>query len=43
MVTLTMYRIESIENKIGAGLIEEVVTVAENELSLVNDMLKAQP
>lgn len=36
-------RIEAIENKIGAGLIEEVVTVAENELELVGDMIKDQP
>lgn len=32
------YRIEELENKIGAGLIEEVVQVAENELKLVEVM-----
>ena len=33
------YRIEEIENKIGAGLIEEVIQVAEGELKLL-DVLK---
>ncbi len=36
-------RIESIENKIGAGLIEEVVQVAEGELELVDEMLRHRP
>ena len=40
---LTSYRIETIETKIAAGLIEEVVVVAENELELVREMLKARP
>jgi NADH dehydrogenase (ubiquinone) 1 alpha subcomplex subunit 5 len=37
------YRIEAVENKIAAGLIEEVIVVAENELQLVEDMLKDRP
>jgi len=36
---LTVAQIEEIENKIGAGLIEEVIQVAEGELQLV-DVLK---
>ena len=39
---LRSYRIEIIENKIGAGLIEEVVAVAEGELELVAEMLRNQ-
>ncbi|RKF61810.1 NADH-ubiquinone oxidoreductase 29.9 kDa subunit, mitochondrial [Golovinomyces cichoracearum] len=39
---LTADQIEEIENKIGAGLIEEVIQVAEGELKLVDTMLKAQ-
>jgi hypothetical protein len=39
---LTSRRIETIETKIAAGLIEEVVVVAENELELVGEMLKAK-
>jgi NADH dehydrogenase (ubiquinone) 1 alpha subcomplex subunit 5 len=35
-------RIEEIENKIGAGLIEEVIQVAEGELKLVDTMIKAK-
>ena len=35
-------RIEEIENKIGAGLIEEVIQVAEGELSLVDTMIKSK-
>lgn len=35
-------RIEEIENKIGAGLIEEVIQVATGELQLVNVMLQAR-
>jgi hypothetical protein len=31
-----------LETKIGAGLIEEVIEVAEGELKLVNVMLKAK-
>ena len=34
----TSYRIDEIENKIGAGLIEEVLQVAEGELTLVSVM-----
>ena len=36
------YRIDGIEKKIGAGLIEEVVQVAEGELELVDEMLQHQ-
>jgi hypothetical protein len=35
-------RIEDIEKKIGAGLIEEVIQVAEGELELVAEMLQYQ-
>jgi hypothetical protein len=35
-------RIEEIETKIGAGLIEEVIQVAEGELKLVDTMLQAK-
>lgn len=31
-----------VENKIGAGLIEEVIQVAEGELRLTDILLKAQ-
>ncbi|ETN47188.1 uncharacterized protein HMPREF1541_01379 [Cyphellophora europaea CBS 101466] len=40
---LTAEQIESIENKIGAGLIEEVIVVAQNELELAGEMLQARP
>lgn len=39
---LTAQQIEEIENKIGGGLIEEVIQVAEGELKLVDVMLKAE-
>ena len=35
-------RISEIEQKIGAGLIEEVLQVAEGELSLVETMLESK-
>lgn len=35
-------RISEVENKIGAGLIEEVIQVAEGELELVDVMSKAE-
>lgn len=35
-------RIEELENKIGAGLIEEVIQVAEGELALVDTMIEAK-
>ena len=38
-----MHRISSIETQIGAGLIEEVVQVAEGELHLVDEMLTSRP
>jgi len=39
---LTADQIVDVENKIGAGLIEEVIQVAEGELTLVDVLLKAQ-
>ncbi|RDW92062.1 NADH-ubiquinone oxidoreductase subunit 2 [Coleophoma crateriformis] len=39
---LTAQQIEEVENKIGAGLIEEVIQVAEGELKLVDVMLKSK-
>jgi hypothetical protein len=35
-------RISAIENEIGAGLIEEVIQVAEHEHELVNEMHKTK-
>ncbi|KAM5489791.1 hypothetical protein MaudMau93_002918 [Microsporum audouinii] len=37
---LISYRISEIENKIGGGLIEEVIQVAEGEMKLVDEMVK---
>lgn len=37
-----LYRIIDIENKIGGGLIEEVIQVAEGELKLAHTMLQAR-
>ena len=37
-----MYRIADIEKKIGAGLIEEVIQVAERELELVDEMFRSK-
>ncbi|KAH8889802.1 hypothetical protein GQ53DRAFT_842685 [Thozetella sp. PMI_491] len=39
---LTAEQIEQLENKIGAGLIEEVIQVAEGELRLVDTMVEAK-
>ena len=39
----TVCRIDDIESKIGAGLIEEVLQVAEGELVLVNEMAESKP
>ena len=39
---LTQHRISEMENKIGAGLIEEVIQVAEGELKLAGVMLKSK-
>jgi NADH dehydrogenase (ubiquinone) 1 alpha subcomplex subunit 5 len=36
------HRIEEIENKIGAGLIEEVILVAEGELRLVDVLFRSK-
>jgi hypothetical protein len=38
----TICRIDDIENKIGAGLIEEVLQVAEGELILVSEMAESR-
>lgn len=38
----TYLRIEELENKIGAGLIEEVIQVAEGEMALVDTMVEAK-
>jgi NADH dehydrogenase (ubiquinone) 1 alpha subcomplex subunit 5 len=35
-------RISELETKIGAGLIEEVIQVAEGELELVDTMVQAK-
>jgi NADH dehydrogenase (ubiquinone) 1 alpha subcomplex subunit 5 len=35
-------RISDIENKIGAGLIEEVIAVAEGEHKLVDTLIQAR-
>ncbi|KAL2120498.1 hypothetical protein VTJ04DRAFT_4525 [Mycothermus thermophilus] len=40
---LTADQVEELEEKIGAGLIEEVIQVAEGELKLVDVMLKSKP
>ncbi|KAF7524039.1 hypothetical protein G7054_g11553 [Neopestalotiopsis clavispora] len=40
---LELKQVEEIEQKIGAGLIEEVVQMAESELKLVDYMLQAKP
>ena len=42
MITDTLCRIEDIENKIGAGLIEEVLQVAEGELILAGEMAESR-
>ena len=39
---LNMDRVGELENKIGAGLIEEVIQVAEGELKLATVMLQAK-
>lgn len=35
-------RINELESKLGAGLIEEVIQVAEGELKLVDEMIAAK-
>lgn len=37
-----IHRISEIENKIAAGLIEEVIQVAEGELLLVDEMVESR-
>jgi NADH dehydrogenase (ubiquinone) 1 alpha subcomplex subunit 5 len=37
-----LHRVANLENQIGAGLIEEVIQVAEGELKLVDEMAKNQ-
>lgn len=39
---LNFCRVAEIENKIGAGLIEEVVVVAKDELNLVGTLAESQ-
>jgi hypothetical protein len=41
-ITDTVCRIDDIESKIGAGLIEEVLQVAEGELVLVSQMAESK-
>jgi phosphoserine phosphatase len=40
--TNSLRRIAGVEKEIGAGLIEEVIQVAEGELKLVDEMAKSQ-
>lgn len=40
---LTRAQIASIENQIGAGLVEEVITQGVNELNLIKEMKEAKP
>jgi NADH dehydrogenase (ubiquinone) 1 alpha subcomplex subunit 5 len=40
--SLIPYRVGELENKIGAGLIEEVIQVAEGELKLVDVMFQSK-
>lgn len=42
MADVDLSRIEELENKIGAGLIEEVIEVAEGELALVDTMVESK-
>ena len=42
LLTDCLYRIAEIEDKIGAGLIEEVLQVAEGELGLVDEMIASR-
>ena len=37
-----VHRISDLESKLGAGLIEEVIQVAEGEHKLVDDMIKSK-
>ena len=37
-----LYSISDLESKIGAGLIEEVIQVAESEHKLVDEMIKSR-
>jgi NADH dehydrogenase (ubiquinone) 1 alpha subcomplex subunit 5 len=39
---VTHFRISDAENQIGAGLIEEVIQVAEGELKLLDTMIDAK-
>lgn len=42
ILILLFNRISEIEDKIGAGLIEEVIEVAEGELALVDTMIESK-
>jgi NADH dehydrogenase (ubiquinone) 1 alpha subcomplex subunit 5 len=42
MYGLTVGRVQELEQKLGAGLIEEVIQVAEGELRIIDTMEKAK-
>ena len=42
LITNTMSRVHDLEQKLGAGLIEEVIQVAEGELQLIDTMEKSE-
>jgi hypothetical protein len=41
-MVVVLGRISEIEQKIGAGLIEEIIQVAEGELHLVDEMVRSK-
>ena len=41
-VLIRLYRIHNAEDRIGGGLIEEVIQVAEGELKLLDTMLESK-
>ncbi len=42
MLYLTRYRIQDVENQIAAGLIEEVIEVAEGEYKLIDTLAESK-
>lgn len=42
LANANFYRVEELENKIGAGLIEEVIQVAEGELGLIDTIVQSK-